>query len=392
MINKSKFNANDKVELIQGLTEDEIGMQQEDINETYLNNKLKISKVEYSTADGEWIYLLNNKYWFGESHLKIKENNKSIIDMEEGYTMDFNNKETLEHMKAEITDKVQTKYITPSVPNITVKTNNKEFLIDYIYETNIISLGNDKLILIEVPLSDTNMDNLEVGDNYKLDLEFNTMDLLCNDLGEKHSKLSNMKMIQKIETYTTGCTEKIIYIFYNGNSDIVNDVIGLILNNKNEEQLEPMKLQVRYIDKNITPMEKIDGGDLVDLRVSRIFKNGEETTFPCKYKFGDTLFFKLGFAMKMPPNKKSNVYPRSGMFKNYGFILTNSVGQIDNKFQGNDDEWCAMCWCTRDGEINYDDRILQFEVVDRVMENVEFEIVEQLGDVNRGGYSSTGIR
>ena len=81
MINKSKFNANDKVELIQGLTEDEIGMQQEDINETYLNNKLKISKVEYSTADGEWIYLLNNKYWFGESHLKIKENNKSIIDM-----------------------------------------------------------------------------------------------------------------------------------------------------------------------------------------------------------------------------------------------------------------------------------------------------------------------
>ena len=153
-----------------------------------------------------------------------------------------------------------------------------------------------------------------------------------------------------------------------------------------------MTLQVRYIDKNITPMEKIDGGDLVDIRVSRVFKNGEETIFPCKYSFGDTLFFKLGFAMKMPPNKKSNVYPRSGMFKNYGFLLTNSVGQIDNRFQGNDDEWCAMVWCTRDGVINYDDRILQFEVVDRVMENVEFEIVEQLGDVNRGGYSSTGTK
>jgi len=327
-----------------------------------------------------------------EGEFRMNNKIKSTIDIEEGYTMDFNNKETLEHMKAEIIDKVQTKYITPSVPNITVKINNKEFLIDYIYETNIISLGNDKLILIEVPLSDTNMDNLEVGDNYKLDLEFNTMDLLCNDLGTKNSSLSNMKMIQKIETYTTGCAEKIIYIFYNGNSDIVNDVIRLILNNKNEEQLEPMKLQVRYIDKNITPMEKIDGGDLVDLRVSRVFKNGVETTFPCKYSFGDTLFFKLGFAMKMPPNKKSNVYPRSGMFKNYGFILTNSVGQIDNKFQGNDDEWGAMVWCTKNGEINYDDRILQFEVVDRVMENVEFEIVEQLGDVNRGGYSSTGVK
>jgi dUTPase len=163
-----------------------------------------------------------------------------------------------------------------------------------------------------------------------------------------------------------------------------------------------MKLQVRYIDKNITPMQKIDGGDLVDLRVSRVFDckynydkkdmDMTEMQFPYRYKQGDTLFFKLGFAMKMPTNKKANVYPRSGMFKNYGFILTNSVGQIDNKFQGNKDEWCAMLYCTRDGEINYDDRILQFEVVDRVMESVEFEIVEQLGEVNRGGYSSTGVK
>lgn len=158
-----------------------------------------------------------------------------------------------------------------------------------------------------------------------------------------------------------------------------------------------MKLQVRYIDKNITPMVKTEKGDLVDLRVSRVFKvdefgNKTELSFPCTYQFGDTLFFKLGFAMKMPLNKKANVYPRSGMFGNYGFLLTNSVGQIDNKFQGNDDEWGAMVWCTRNGKINYDDRILQFEVVDRVMENVEFEIVEQLGDVNRGGYSSTGVK
>lgn len=153
-----------------------------------------------------------------------------------------------------------------------------------------------------------------------------------------------------------------------------------------------MKLEIRYIDKNMTKLQKFDGGDLVDLRVSRVFKNGEEVSFPCEYKFGDTLFFKLGFAMKMPPEKKANVYPRSGMFKNYGFILTNSVGQIDNKFQGNDDEWCAMVWCTRDGKIEYDDRILQFEVVDRVMENVQFVEVDKLCDENRGGYSSTGVK
>jgi len=157
-----------------------------------------------------------------------------------------------------------------------------------------------------------------------------------------------------------------------------------------------MELQIRYIDKNMTKLRKDPKGDLVDLRVSRVFSyvNGEmiEKTFPYNYKQGETLFFRLGFAMKMPSEKKANVYPRSGMFKNYGFLLTNGVGQIDNVFQGNDDEWGAMVWCTRDGSIGYDERILQFEVVDRTMENVKFVEVENLGDVNRGGYSSTGVK
>ena len=153
-----------------------------------------------------------------------------------------------------------------------------------------------------------------------------------------------------------------------------------------------MELKIKYIDKNMTKLTKIDGGDLIDLRVSRVIKNGEETSFPCEYKFGDTLLFKLGFAMKMPKGKKANVYPRSGMFKNYGFLLTNSVGQIDNVYQGNDDEWMAMVWCTRDGVINYNDRILQFEVVNAVMDNVKFTEVEELEDKNRGGYGSTGVK
>lgn len=152
-----------------------------------------------------------------------------------------------------------------------------------------------------------------------------------------------------------------------------------------------LELKVRYIDENLTKMEKIDKGDLVDLRASRIFVNGEEREFPCEYKFGDTVFVKLGFAMKMPEGYKANVYPRSGTFKNYGLLLTNSVGQIDNSYQGNDDEWCAMFYSTRMGVIDYNDRILQFEVVPQAMNNVAFNFVEELNDINRGGYSSTGV-
>lgn len=178
-------------------------------------------------------------------------------------------------------------------------------------------------------------------------------------------------------------------VYINNSYETLNQLIDMRI----EEYLnKPLKLQVKYMDKNITPIEKKDGGDLIDLRVSTVKRNGVKESFPCKYKKGDTLFFGLGFALKVPYNKKSNVYPRSGMFKNYGFLLTNSVGQIDNSYSGNDDEWKAMMYCTRDGEINYNDRILQFEVVDRTMENVDFEVVDNLDEANRGGYSSTGVK
>lgn len=162
------------------------------------------------------------------------------------------------------------------------------------------------------------------------------------------------------------------------------------------------KLQVRYIDKNLTPMQKIAEGDLVDLRASRIFsvvwneqkqENEKiEKTFPYHYKAGETIFIRLGFAMRLPENKKANVYPRSSTFNNYGLLLTNSVGQIDNSYNGSDNEWCAMFWATRDGLVNYDDRILQFDISERTMENIEFELVEQLEDINRGSFGSTGVK
>lgn len=154
-----------------------------------------------------------------------------------------------------------------------------------------------------------------------------------------------------------------------------------------------MKLEVRYIDKNLTKMEKLEHGDLIDLRASSINVNGENKIFPCEYKAGDVVFVKLGFAMKLPEGYKANVYPRSSTFKNYGLILTNSVGQIDNFYNGNEDQWCAMFACLKDGKMEYDDRILQFEVVQATMNGVEIEFVEDLGNTkNRGGYGSTGVK
>ena len=121
-----------------------------------------------------------------------------------------------------------------------------------------------------------------------------------------------------------------------------------------------MKLKVKYIDNNLTKMEKIEKGDLIDLRVSKVKINNEPIEFegqPIYYRAGDVVFVKLGFAMEMPKGYKANVYPRSSTFKNYGLILTNSVGQIDGSYCGDTDEWCGMFYALKDGKLEYGDRL-----------------------------------
>lgn len=161
-------------------------------------------------------------------------------------------------------------------------------------------------------------------------------------------------------------------------------------------------IEVKYFDTNLPKLEVTEKGDCIDLRVSKVYcmkshsglpmKDKEEVEFPYHYHNDDVLFFKLGVGMKLPKGYKANVYPRSSTFKNYGFILTNSVGIIDNSYCGRDDEWCAMMYCTREGVINYGDRILQFEPVPVHTHKFTYDEVDSLDEESRGGYGSTGVK
>ena len=155
-------------------------------------------------------------------------------------------------------------------------------------------------------------------------------------------------------------------------------------------------IKIKYFDPNLPKLVLTEKGDCIDLRVSKVYvvgSNGKESKeFPLNYHKGDTLFFKLGVGMKLPQGYKANVYPRSSTFKNYGFILTNSVGIIDNSYSGNEDEWSSMMYCTRDGVIEYGDRILQFEPVPVYTHNFIYDVVDNLDDNSRGGYGSTGVK
>lgn len=140
-------------------------------------------------------------------------------------------------------------------------------------------------------------------------------------------------------------------------------------------------------------------GDCIDLNfcgLDKSFQGGEDNDYPqligetLHYSKGSIFRVKLGFSMEMPQGKRANVYQRSGTRKNFGVLLTNHVGIIDNSYNGTDDQWMAEFYAIQDGQMKLGDRILQFEIVD-IMSKVEFDVVESFNNENRGGYGSTGV-
>ena len=141
-------------------------------------------------------------------------------------------------------------------------------------------------------------------------------------------------------------------------------------------------IKIKYHDDEIPRLKKLIQGDLIDLCAA-------ETV---ELKAGDFKLISLGVSMKLPYGWKANVYPRSSTFKNWGVLQTNSVGQIDNSYNGTNDIWKYPVYATRDTMINKGDRICQFEIVP-VMPDVFIKEVDELDETVRGagGYGSTGV-
>lgn len=139
-------------------------------------------------------------------------------------------------------------------------------------------------------------------------------------------------------------------------------------------------IKIKYFDNEIDKLEKISKGDLIDLRAA-------ETV---EIKAGDFKLIRLGVGMKLPKGYKANIYPRSSTYKNFGIILANSVGQIDNSYSGDNDEWRFPAIALRDTVIHKNDRICQFEI-QKIQPEIRFEEVSSLGNIDRGGIGSTGV-
>ena len=140
-----------------------------------------------------------------------------------------------------------------------------------------------------------------------------------------------------------------------------------------------MKIKIKYHNKNMERIGKIEAGDWVDLRAA---ENVE-------MKAGEHRLISLGVSMKLPEGYEAHVAPRSSTFKNWGILMTNSVGVIDNSYSGTNDIWKFSAYATRDAKIEVNDRICQFRIIEK-MPPIFFEEVETLDDKDRGGFGSTG--
>lgn len=141
-----------------------------------------------------------------------------------------------------------------------------------------------------------------------------------------------------------------------------------------------MEIKVKYKDEVCQDFEFVGGkSDWIDL------KSAEDV----QMKQGDFRLIQMGFALELPPGYEAYIVPRSSTFKNFGIIQTNSIGIIDNSYCGDEDYWMFPALAMRDTTIKKGDRICQFRIMKK-MENIKVNIVDKLGNANRGGFGSTG--
>lgn len=142
------------------------------------------------------------------------------------------------------------------------------------------------------------------------------------------------------------------------------------------------QIKIQYLSDEIERLCYIDGkSDWIDLRAAE----------RVELKAGEFKLIHLGVAMQLPKGYEAHIAPRSSTFKNFGIIQANSVGVVDESYCGPNDWFYFPAIALRDTVIEVNDRICQFRIMEH-QPTIEFEEVDALEGVNRGGIGSTGTK
>lgn len=170
-----------------------------------------------------------------------------------------------------------------------------------------------------------------------------------------------------------------------------------------------LKIKVKVLTDGCIPTI-IDKGDWIDLKAAedvelhQPYANILHKTVKGNYRDVEinSALIPLGVAMQLPKGFEGYLLPRSSSFKNYGFIVTNSKGIVDQTYCGNHDEWMLPITSLKPTTIHKGDRIAQFRIqlsqkatmwqkLKWLFSNgVKIEIVDNLNNPDRDGIGSTG--
>ena len=176
-----------------------------------------------------------------------------------------------------------------------------------------------------------------------------------------------------------------------------------------------LKIKVKVLTEGCMPVIN-ENGDWVDLRsaetvelsashantlksriVNGVAKSHREVKIPVYY-------IPLGVAIKLPKGFEAIIASRSSAPDKLKVFIPNGEGIVDNNYCGNADEWHYICSPMENTTINYGDRICQFRIQLNqkatmwqklkwlLSSGVELVKVDDLGEENRGGFGSTGVK
>jgi dUTP pyrophosphatase len=148
---------------------------------------------------------------------------------------------------------------------------------------------------------------------------------------------------------------------------------------KGWKTMKSYQLKIKYFNKELPKLTKIEKGDWIDLRAAKTVQ----------MKKDEFALIPLGVAIELPEGFEAHIVARSSTFKHFGIIQTNSMGVVDESYKGNEDQWFFPAFALRDTEIHAGDRICQFRIMEK-MPSIVFKEVEELVHQNRGGHGSTG--
>lgn len=115
-------------------------------------------------------------------------------------------------------------------------------------------------------------------------------------------------------------------------------------------------------------------------------------------------YIPLGVAMQLPQGFEAIIASRSSGPEKLGLFIPNGQGVVDNTYNGNNDQWHYVCSPMREIDIKAGDRICQFRIQLSqkatmwqkikwlLSSGIELMEVNDLGDNNRGGLGTSGVK